>query len=186
MLEKDMWNTGTFMLILSIVNLAFIAGIGIFIYESVHEQEPRAPKIGGLLLAFHTVLGLVILAWPAARIPIAWLLGTVLGVQTIFLIPWTRGARSLKGAAGYLAGSPSDFVKMDERDAMFARNRSILPGTPQYEEYYRMRPEHKDYDDRRRTKGGPLGKPGTIDSCYRPNVAMLVSSFELPNLLGKA
>ncbi|HIC84730.1 MAG TPA: reductive dehalogenase [Desulfobacterales bacterium] len=75
---------------------------------------------------------------------------------------------------------------MDERDIMFARNRSILPGTPQYERYYRTHPEHKDYDDRRRAKGGPLGKPGLIDSCYRPNISMLISSFELPNFLGKA
>lgn len=181
-----MSDSGIFLVILSVVNLAIVLGIGLFVYESVREQEPRARKVGGALFGFHIVLGLLILFWPGARLPIAWFLGIVLAIQGLFLIPWTRGARSLNGAAGYLATDGSDFVKMDERDIMFARNRSILPGTPQYEQYYKIHPEHKDYDERRRARGGPLGKPGVIDSCYRPSVAMLVSSFELPNLLGKA
>jgi len=67
---------------------------------------------------------------------------------------------------------------------MFARNRCLIPGTEQYNRYYEMHPEHKEYDDRRRASGGPLGKPGSIDASYRPNVSMLISSFELPNMLG--
>ena len=178
--------SGIFVLILSAVNLAILIAIGLFIYESIREQEPRAPKVGSLIFCFHALLGIFILIWPASRGPIAWFLGIVLALQGLFLIPWRKDARSLHGAAGYLAGDGSGFAKMDERDIMFARNRSILPGAPQYEIYYKEHPEHKDYDDRRRAKGGPLGKPGLIDSCYRPNVAMLVSSFELPNYLGKA
>ena len=177
--------SGIFVLILSVVNLAILIGIGLFIYESIREQEPRAPKVGGFFLAFHIIVGLGILLWPAARTAIAWLLGIILALHVPFLIPWTRGARSLNGAAGYLAGDGSEFEQMDERDIMFARNRSIIPGTPQYEQYYKLHPEHKEYDDRRRAKGGPLGKPGLIDSSYRPNVSMLISSFELPNFLGK-
>ena len=73
---------------------------------------------------------------------------------------------------------------MDERDTMFARNRSLRPGSPEYERYYSAHPEHRAYDERRRKRGGPLGKPGSIDGAYRPNVAMLVSSFELPNMVG--
>ncbi|MBW2126968.1 MAG: hypothetical protein JRH08_15150, partial [Deltaproteobacteria bacterium] len=171
-----------FVWILSLVNFGIICMAGLFTYESIREQERRASKIGAALLCFHLLLGLVILSWPASRIPLAWFFGIALAIQGLFLIPWKRGSRSLKGAAGYLAGDGSQFEPMDERATMFARNRSLLPDTPQYEEYYRMHPEHKEYDERRRAKGGPLGRPGIIDSCYKPNVSMLVSSFELPNM----
>ncbi|RLB22016.1 MAG: hypothetical protein DRG76_07700 [Deltaproteobacteria bacterium] len=174
-----------FVWILSLVNFGIICMAGLFTYESIREQERRASKIGAALLCFHLLLGLVILSWPASRIPLAWFFGIALAIQGLFLIPWKRGSRSLKGAAGYLAGDGSQFEPMDERATMFARNRSLLPDTPQYEEYYRMHPEHKEYDERRRAKGGPLGRPGIIDSCYKPNVSMLVSSFELPNMLGQ-
>jgi len=181
-----MSSSGIFALVLSVVNLAILIGIGLFIYESIREQEPRAPKVGAFVFGFHVLVAIFILVWPASRGPIAWFLGIILAIQGLFLIPWKKDVRSLHGAAGYLAGDGTGFTKMDERDIMFARNRSILPGTPQYEIYYKEHPEHKDYDDRRRAKGGPLGRPGSIDSCYRPNVSMLISSFELPNYLGKA
>jgi len=126
----------------------------------------------------------LIFVWPPIGIPLAWLFGILLAVLAIFFIPYKRKTRSLGGAAGYLSGDPSDFRPTDERDIMFARNRCLIPGTEQYNRYYEMHPEHKEYDDRRRASGGPLGKPGSIDASYRPNVSMLISSFELPNMLG--
>jgi len=76
-------------------------------------------------------------------------------------------------------------ARFDERDVVFARNRSLRPGSREYEHYYKeMRPEKEAVDARRRERGGPLGKPGAIDGGYRPNVAMLISSFEVPNILG--
>ena len=170
--------------ILSLINLGIISIIGLFTYESIREQESRAPKIGAAAISFHLLLGVLILVWPDVRIPLAWVFGILLAAHAIFLIPHKGKARSLKGAAGYLASDGSGFHQMDERDIMFARNRTIKPGTEQYDRYYAMHPEHKEYDDRRRARGGPLGKPGSIDGSYRPNVSMLVSSFELPNMLG--
>ncbi len=170
--------------ILSLINLGIISMIGLFTYESIREQESRAPKIGAAAISFHLLLGVLILVWPDVRIPLAWVFGFLLAAHAIFLIPHKGKTRSLKGAAGYLASDGSGFHQMDERDTMFARNRTIKPGTEQYDRYYAMHPEHKEYDDRRRARGGPLGKPGSIDGSYRPNVSMLVSSFELPNMLG--
>jgi len=170
---------------LSLVNLGTLGVAGLFTYESIREQEHRAPKIGAAAIAFHLLLGVLILVWPPARVPVAWFFGIGLAALAVFLIPWKREAPSLKGAAGYLAGDGSDFRSTDERDIMFARNRCLIPGTEPYLRYYEMHPEHKAYDDRRRARGGPLGKPGSIDGSYRPNVAMLVSSFELPNMLGQ-
>ncbi|MBW2048812.1 MAG: reductive dehalogenase [Deltaproteobacteria bacterium] len=170
--------------VLSLINLGFIMVAALFTYESVREQEARAPKIGAAVTGFHILLGGLILVWPPVRTPVAWLFGTALAVLLLFLIPLKRKARSLRGASGYLAPDPSGFRPMDEREIMFARNRCLIPGSEPYIRYYREHPEHKDYDDRRRQRGGPLGKPGSIDGSYRPNVAMLVSSFELPNMLG--
>jgi ferredoxin len=44
---------------------------------------------------------------------------------------------------------------VDERDIMFARGR-LRPGTPEYESYYRMRPEHRAGDDHTRSLPGLL------------------------------
>jgi reductive dehalogenase len=173
----------TFIWILSLVNLGIIGMAGLFTYESIREQEPRAPKIGGAGVAFHVLLGVLILTWPLARIPIAWFLGLGLALQAVFLIPYKGKARTPKSAADYLTGDGTAFEPADERDMIFSRNQ-YTPGTEQYEQYYQSHPQHKDVDDKRRERGGPLGKPGTIDGRYRPNVAMLVSSIEFPNLVG--
>ncbi len=171
--------------ILSLINLGIMGMAGLFMYESIREQELRASKIGGAAVAFHLLLGVLIFVFPPIGIPLAWFFCIALAGLVIFFIPYSRKARSLEGAAGYLTGDGSDFRPMDERDIMFARNRILKPGTEQFERYYAMHPEHKEYDDRRRARGGPLGKPGSIDGAYRPNVSMLVSSFELPNMVGR-
>jgi ferredoxin len=45
--------------------------------------------------------------------------------------------------------------RIDERDIMFARAR-LKPGSPEYESYYKMRPENLMIDDRTRAKPGLL------------------------------
>ncbi len=171
--------------LLSLINLAFLVMTALFAYESRREGALKAQKIGIAGAGFHFLLGLAILFIPAIGIPVAWFFGIVLAFSTLLLIPPSKTARSLKGASGYLAHDGSPFEPMDERDITFARNRCLIPGTDQYDAYYRMHPDRKERDDLRRVKGGPLGKPGSIDSGYRPNVSMLISAFELPNMLGK-
>lgn len=45
--------------------------------------------------------------------------------------------------------------RVDERTIMFARHR-LQPGTPEYEEYYSLHPEHQAVDDRNRARPGIL------------------------------
>jgi ferredoxin len=174
-----------FVWILSLVNLSFLAAAALFSYESIREQEPRAPKLGLTGVGVHLLLGLLILTWPAIRVPSAWYFGLCVAIMTIFLLPIKDQTRSLNGAVGYLAGDGSDFHAADERDIVFARNRGLQPGMKEYDLYYERYPEKKEYDDKRRALGGPLGKPGFIDHFYRPNVSMLLSSFAFPSIVGK-
>jgi reductive dehalogenase len=173
----------TFAWILSLVNLGILGMAGLFTYESIREQEPRAPKFGSAAVAFHICLGLLILFWPPIRVVAAWFLGIGLALQAVFLVPYKGGAHPPKSASDYLAGDGKDFEAADERDMVFSRN-TMKPGSAPYEAYYKIHPEKKAYDDVRRSRGGPLGKPGTIDGRYRPNVSMLVSSIDFPIMLG--
>ena len=173
----------TFIWILSLINLAIIGMAGLFTYESIREQEPRAPKIGGAAVGFHICLGLAILFFPSARIPIAWFLGIGIALQAIFLIPYKGNGGSPKSAADYLVDDGKEFVPADERDMVFARN-TMHEDSEQYNAYYESHPDIKHIDDKRRARGGPLGKPGSIDRGYRPNVSMLAASIDFPNVLG--
>jgi reductive dehalogenase len=82
--------------------------------------------------------------------------------------------KALQGTRGAIVG---DVKRFDERDVVFARNRTIRPGTDQYRTYYQMRPEYENLDAARRDKGGPLGQPGVIDQPKdRPNIAATLSA----------
>jgi len=48
-----MISNPSFIWILSLVNLAIIGMALLFTYESIREQEPRAPKWGAALTALH-------------------------------------------------------------------------------------------------------------------------------------
>jgi hypothetical protein len=154
-----MINHPSFIWILSLVNLTILCMATLFTYESIREQEPKAPKWGAALMAFHILLGILILSWAPARLPIAWFLAIGVTVQGLFLIPYKGKATSAKHAADYLYGDGTGFKQADERDMMFARN-TMIPGSKQYEDYYQAHPEKKAYDDQRRAVGGPLGKTG--------------------------
>jgi hypothetical protein len=73
--------------------------------------------------------------------------------------------------------------RFDERDIVFARNRSLPPGSDVYRRYYEQHPDKETFDARRREKGGPIGRPGAIDGGHPPNVAMILASFALPGFL---
>lgn len=164
-------------------NLAVILASVLFLLQSIHENETRAWKVAALVCAFHTALGILLLLWSPIRTPLTWFIALEWAVFLAFLIPF-RGRQAPMGAEGYLADSLAHFRRFDERDIVFARNRGLQPGTREYDAYYQTHPEKREYDDRRRTRGGPLGRPGAIDNGHRPNVSMVISSFELPNMLG--
>lgn len=163
------------------ISIVILVGVAVFTYVSLREQEPRAPKIGAAGIAAQSVLTLAVIFVPEVRMPLAVVYGLGLVAFVVLLIARKSNSRALQGAAGYVEG---EFEKMDERDIVFARNRSMRPGSEQYRLYYQeLHPELKEGDDRRRAVGGPLGKPGSIDG-WRPNSAMMFANFQLPLLLG--
>ncbi len=162
------------------VNLIFLVGAGLFTYESLREKEPRAPKFGIAGILFHLGLGVFILAVPQSHLFLAVFFGLLAILFLLFLIPGKPNPRALKGAEGYMVGPVNRF---DERDIVFARNRSLPPGSEVYRRYYEQHPDREAFDARRREKGGPIGRPGAIDGGHPPNVAMILASFALPGFL---
>ena len=89
---------------------------------------------------------------------------------------------ALQGTKNYLVG---EVRRYDEREQVFARNRSLPPGSEQYRQFYGEHPQWERRDARRREKGGPLGIPGTIDKPNEgPSVAAVFASFSIPQHLG--
>ena len=167
-------------LLLIILDLGLMAVSAWFAFESHREHEPRAPYFGLAGLGAGVVL-LPFIFWAPLR-PVAWVFfGILIVFGLILLIPGRPDARKPKGSAGWIQG---EVARVDERDIVFARNRSLRPGSPEYQAYYAMRPEYEEGDRRRREMGGPLGRPGRIDQGYRPNVSMILASFGLPGMLG--
>ncbi|MHB8767030.1 MAG: hypothetical protein ACYDA8_22175, partial [Deferrisomatales bacterium] len=166
---------------LLLVHGALAAGAALFLLESRREQEPLAPRRGWQLLGGLAALTLVILAVPPLRGAVALLYGlgaAALGVSVFRGVP---DARARRGSRGYVVG---EVARTDERDIVFARNRSLRPGSEEYRAYYEeLHPERREADDRRRALGGPLGQPGKIDG-WRPNSAMMFADFQVPAFLG--
>jgi reductive dehalogenase len=105
------------------------------------------------------------------------LLGLFLGLRR------ESNPRAKSGSQGYVVGKVRRF---DERDLVFARNRTLHPGTDPYKAYYAMHPEREAPDAQRRAKGGPIGPVGKIDD---PNsgfeVAMAAACLSIPHYLSR-
>ena len=171
-----------FLAILLVANGVFLAAAIIFTWGSVREQEWRAIKIGlgGVLCMI--LLELVILLVPTLCWIVAIILAILILLFLLCLIPGRLNPRALKGSQGYVV---RDVQRFDERDIVFARNRSLPPGSEIYKRYYQMHPEREERDAKRRVAGGPLGRLGSIDGGHRPNVAMLRGTFLVPLYLGE-
>jgi len=144
-----------------------VIGLGFFV-SSIIEREKRASFFGGLqfLAMLALLVGYVWLAQtgffsqPVGLVIIILLL--LFGGAILFLVLRRDkpNLRALAGSEGYKVGSVTRF---DERDIVFARMRSLRQGSKEFEAYYEIRPENLEYDEQRRTKGGPLGVLGSID-----------------------
>ncbi|MGD8766084.1 MAG: hypothetical protein PVG87_27505, partial [Desulfobacteraceae bacterium] len=163
------------------------AAVGLsYLISSIWEKEKRATLFAAI--QFVGMLGLLALF-------VCWWIGGFfksslgIGVLICFLIggaavtvmlirKTTANQKALQGTKGAIVG---DVERVDERDIVFARNRSLQPGSEQYQTYYAMRPENEEFDTARREKGGPLGHPGAIDKPEdRPNVAATLASLAIP------
>lgn len=166
-------------------SLQAIIGLSFFI-SCVWEKEPRATIFSGI--QFLLMLGLVVLlfylysmSFFKTNVGFTFLiLGIAIAAALCVFLMRKAGQnpRALDGTNGLIAG---DVKPTDERDIVFARNRTLRPGSREYKVYYEMRPEFEEYDAARRLKGGPLGKPGAIDRPHdRPNVAATMASLSIP------
>jgi len=167
--------------VLLFFNAIFLITTIIFTMESIREKESRASWIG--LAGVIILMGMapLIIYVPALRILAAIDFGIVILFFLVCLIPSKPNQRALKGSMGYVV---DDFNRFDERDIVFARNRSLQPDSEVYRRYYEAHPEKEKKDAERRAKGGPLGEIGSIDKGYSPNVSMIKANFELPVILG--
>ena len=174
----------------ALVGAIFLFTIG-FLIASLTEKERRAALLAAaicgvlvifefciyylhMLDAFYTVAGKTLLVsdWIVAAAAIYFLVYRTAANQ-----------KALKGVAGSIVGQAQRF---DEREQVFARERSLRPGSEQYNEFYQMHPELEQRDSQRRAAGGLLGIPGAID---RPdetaNVSAMTAAFSIPPHFGR-
>jgi len=161
-------------------DLVALAACLYFTWESKKEQEERAVKNGLILSGLCVIMGIgLFIPVIGTAVKLIFILASGFGLS--LLIPAIPNARALKGAKGYRVGNP---VRFDERDTVFARYRSLVPGSDLYKTYYSdLHPEKEKQDAKRREKGF-IGKPGIIDNEYQPNVAMMHAAFDIPPYLG--
>ena len=133
----------------SLMTLGFVMllGFGAFGLFSVWESERRAARVAlGAVALTSLPLLLSCLLPVAVKLVILGMIvaGGIVGV-VLFLLPIGRVER----------GNDVPQQRFDERDIMFARAR-LIPGSPEYEAYYAMRPENQAGDDKIRTLPGLL------------------------------
>ncbi len=175
------------LIILMAVVLVIQALLGLhFFLSSVWEDERRASWFSGV--QFVGMLALLVLYFYLWRMGFfQTTLGTVLLVLALVsgacacfvLLKRTEpNKKALEGTKGFMVGEVRRF---DEREHVFARNRSIRPESEQYRIFYEAHPEIEEMDAKRRDKGGPLGHPGVIDRPNEgPNVAATLASLSIP------
>lgn len=162
-----------------------LVGLSFFI-SCLREREKRASIFAGLQL---TAMLLIIILFLYLRgtgffqttLGAALLALTLLTAAVGFFFLFRRSApnlNSLKGTKGHIVG---EVKRVDEREIVFARNRSIRPGSAEYEVFYNEHPELESYDAKRRERGGPLGQLGSIDREREgPNVAATMACISIP------
>jgi reductive dehalogenase len=176
-----------FLSLLVTLGLFAQAAVGLsYLISSIWEKEKRASIFAAVqFIGMAGVLILFAYGWqtgflstgPGIGILIFFLIGGV-AAGVLLMRKTQANPKALEGTKGLIVG---EVKRPDERDIVFARNRSLRPGSEQYRAYYAMRPEHEQYDTARRQKGGPLGHPGLIDKPRdRPNVAATMASLAIP------
>jgi len=162
-----------------------VIGLSFFV-SCVREKERRASIFSGIQALL--MLGLVVWLFYLNSIGFfgtdfgfaLLILGLALaaGLCGFLMRKAGQNPSGLEGTDGLIVG---DVTPTDERDIVFARNRTIRPGSDEYKTYYELRHEFEKFDAARRQKGGPLGHPGAIDRPHeQPNVAATLASLSIP------
>ena len=161
-----------------------IIGLAFFI-SCIWERETRATVFSGI--QFLGMAALVVLFFfirgagyfestPGLVLLVA---GLISGIFITFLLMRKSGAnpKALEGTKGLITG---DVKRFDEREQVFARNRTMRPGSEQYNIFYKEHPDYEEFDRQRREKGGVSGRPGSIDKPYgQPNIAAAGAGREM-------
>ncbi len=129
---------------LGLLLMALLASIGAV---SVYEGERRAARVSFLaaVLVAGPLLGAALLPGPFAFFALSIGALIAIGVVSRCVFPLRRAVEP--------GGRASR--RVDERDIMFARGR-LRPGSPEFDAYYRMRPENLANDNRTRALPGLL------------------------------
>jgi reductive dehalogenase len=151
---------------LALISQALI-GLSYFI-SCIWERERRASFYAGVQFMGMTVLFIAFLylskgVFFQRGLGLAILIaGYVFGAlgAILFLPKFGKNPRALEGTKGLVNG---EVKRIDEREQVFARNRTLRPGSKEYERFYKEHPEYEEFDKKRRKKGGPLGTIGSID-----------------------
>jgi len=162
-------------LILGIAGALIFIALAIFGFTSIREKEKRAARIAlGMALIFAVpLIALSIMTLAVTLIAMGVLGVGILAFSVLFFWPFGNRLRP--------NGSPTS--RVDERDIIFARFR-LEPGSPEYESYYRMRPENQSVDDLTRSKPG-LNSPQSL--YWDPYLGASVdASFTLTEAMNKA
>lgn len=142
-----------------------LTGFVFFGLVSLREGEQRAAKRSFWLSAAAVALVITLVLSPLVTQGIALGIASLAfaGVVLAFFLP--IGKKDF--------GNDQPKVRFDERDVIFSRFFYLKEGTPEFETYYRMHPEHKDPDALTRTKPG-LNQPGS--RFYHPVLAAAVDA----------
>lgn len=127
-----------------VLGLIMLFGFGAFGLVSVQEGERRAARVAFGAAAL-TSLPFFLASLLPMTVKLVILGVIVVGGIILFILPIGRVER----------GNDVPRHRFDERDMMFARWR-LVPGSPQFESYYAMRPENRAVDDEIRALPGLL------------------------------
>ncbi len=164
------------------IDLIFLVISIFFTIESIKEKERRAVRFGLTSILVLILLGVILIFFPGVRFWVGVFFALLILFFLFCLIPGNPNEQAIRGTQGYIKG---EVTKFDERDTVFARNRSLPLGSEIYKRYYQLHPEKEEKDTIRRASGPPLGRIGSIDREFRPNVSMLKGTFHLPHALGR-
>ena len=180
---------------LLIVQAVLLIGIVLFtlgfLITSLKENELRAAMMAGILCGLLVAIEICIYALYtlgffshfAGKLVLVSVWMAAGAVIYFFCRRTGPNQRALKGAEGHAVGPVQRF---DEREQVFARERTLRPDSAQYKEFYCTHPELEKMDSERRKAGGLLGIPGNID---RPggtsNVSAMTAAFSSPPHFGK-
>ena len=159
---------------LFLICVGFLAMVGFsaFAVVSLREGERRATRVAFILAVLLSVPFVIVamLPRPVPSIGAAVVIFAFIAAVVAWFTPIAERPA--------LGGRPSR--RIDERDIMFARGR-LVPGSPEYESYYAMRPENKGGDDNTRALPGLLSEDAQLAEPFA--FAAAKASFDLTEAL---